>query len=435
MKRSLYNELILWKQSVHRKPMIIRGARQVGKTWLMRTFGLQEYKKCVYLNCENNIRIKNIFTEDFDIQRIISALEIESGQKITMSDTLLIFDEIQEVPEALTSLKYFQEEVPALHILAAGSLLGVAMHPNSSFPVGKVDFLDLAPLSFVEFLWAMKEDSLSDLLNNQDWTMIKAFKSRYTRLLRQYYYIGGMPEVVLRFTESKEYAKARSLQQKILFTYEQDFSKHAPRELIPRIRLVWNSIPSQLAKENKKFIYGTLKNGARAREFELAIQWLIDSGLVCKVNRVNKSGIPLMAYEDFGAFKLFLADVGLMSAMADLDVKTLLEGNAAFEEFKGSLTEQYVHQQLRVQKGLQIYYWSAESSTSEIDFLVQYEGKNIPIEVKATENLQAKSLKVFHQKYKPERSVRISMSDYREDGWLTNLPLYAAGNLSLILAD
>jgi len=434
MERIVYKELIAWKHANNRKPLFLRGARQVGKTWLMKTFGQREYKKCIYLNFENNVRLKNVFTEDFDISRIIMALEIESGERINDRDTLIIFDEIQEVPQALTSLKYFQEDAPQYNIIAAGSYLGIAMHPQTSFPVGKVDFLDIYPLTFIEFLRAMKEDKLVELIEIFDWDMIKVFKSKYINLLRQYFYIGGMPEVVNRFLLSHDYNEVRNIQNNIILTYEQDFSKHAPINEIPRLRMVWNSIPSQLAKENRKFIFGHIRQGARSKDYEVAIQWLIDTGLAHKVNRVNKPGLPLMAYKDINAYKLFLVDIGLMSAMAKLNIKILLDGNAAFEEYKGALTEQYVLQQLKSQKELNIYYWSSESSNSEIDFLIQHQTNVFPLEVKAAENLQAKSLKSFFQKYAPVTSLRTSTSDFRKETWLINIPLFAIGNLASFLS-
>jgi len=343
---------------------------------------------------------------------------------------LIIFDEIQEAEGAITSLKYFCENAPEYQIIAAGSMLGVVLHKQTSFPVGKIEFLDLYPLNFAEFLLALEQQSLLDLLKSQDWTLIKSFKEKYIHLLRQYYYIGGMPEAVLSYKTQNDFNEVRAIQKRILSAYEQDFSKHAPGEIVPRIRMLWNSIPAQLAKENKKFIYGAVKPGSRAKDYELALSWLTDCGLAYKVCRVSKPGIPLKAYEDIGAFKLFIVDVGLLGAMGDIDVRTLIEGNVIFEEFKGALTEQYVLQQLVTISDLAIYYWSAEKSLAEIDFLVQYSGKVIPIEVKAEENLQAKSLKSFCQKYAPSLAIRTSMSDFREEEWLTNLPLYAINEIT-----
>lgn len=334
-------------------------------------------------------------------------------------------DEVQEATGALTSLKYFYENAPQYHIIAAGSLLGVALSSQTSFPVGKVDFLDLYPFDFTEFLEAINQRPLAELLGKRDWTLIKTFKAKYIEALKQYYYVGGMPEAVLSFSQKTDFKEVRAIQKKILIAYEQDFSKHAPKEIVPRIRMLWNSIPAQLAKENRKFIYGLIRQGARAREYEMAMNWLLDCGLINKVNNVDKPGIPLKAYENLTVFKLFLVDVGLLSAMTDLDVKTLLEGNSIFEEFKGSLTEQYALQQLLAQKRAGIYYWSPENLKSEIDFLIQYEGQVVPIEVKAEENLKSKSLRVYCDRYNPKTAIRTSMSDFREEEWMTNLPLYA----------
>lgn len=433
MRRTALNYLREWKQRTNRKPLIIRGARQVGKTWLMKEFARTEYEKCAYVNFEDNQQLKLLFINDFDITRILLAIQVATGVRPEPGNTLIIFDEIQEAERGLTSLKYFCENAPGYHVLAAGSLLGISLHKNTSFPVGKVEFQDLYPLTFTEFLQAMGEESLVNLLQQKQWELITTFKTKYIQLLRQYYYVGGMPEVVAAFAENKNFNEVRRIQQQILDSYQQDFSKHAPTDIVPRIRMVWNSVPVQLAKENRKFIYGLIKQGARAREFELALSWLIDCGLIHKVCRVTKPAMPLKAYEDFGAFKLFLVDTGLLAAMVGLDVKTLLDGNTIFEEFKGALTEQYVLQQLVANKQVTLYYWSAEKSDAEIDFLIQHEGHIIPIEVKAEENLQAKSLRSFVQKFSPGMAIRTSMSDFREEKWLTNLPLYSIGELSVLL--
>jgi predicted AAA+ superfamily ATPase len=430
MLRTEIANLITWKNSKSRKPLIIRGARQVGKTWLMKEFGKREYEQIIYINFESSKHLISIFDMDFDIQRILTALQIETGIVCNHKNSLIIFDEIQEAPNAISSLKYFYESAPEYHIIAAGSLLGVALHKHSSFPVGKVEFLDLYPLSFTEFLIAIEQKSLVSLLEDKNWELIKSFKEKYILLLKQYYFIGGMPEVVNEFRLNKDFNKVREIQKAILNAYEQDFSKHAPTEIVPRIRMIWNSIPAQLAKENRKFIYGLIKKGARAKDYELAITWLIDCGLIHKINRISKPAIPLKAYTDLSAFKLFLVDIGLLNAMGNVDIKTLLEGNSIFEEFKGAITEQFVLQQMLCSKEFDIYYWSAEKSNAEIDFVVQYENQVIPIEVKAEENLQAKSLKIFCQKYEPNLAIRTSMSNYRKESWLTNLPLYNIYQLS-----
>lgn len=430
MKRNATSFLTAWKASATRQPLIIRGARQVGKTWVMKEFGRNQYEQCAYVNFESNAALKTLFSADFNIDRVLTAIQIETGVTVEPENTLIIFDEIQEAPGALTSLKYFQENAPEYHVISAGSLLGVALNNHTSFPVGKVEFLDMYPLDFTEFLEAMNETALVDLVRKHDWELIKTFKSRYIELLKQYYYVGGMPQPVSTFIQRKDFKEVRQIQQRILNAYEQDFSKHAPNAIVPRIRMLWNAILSQLAKENRKFIYGLIKEGARAKEYELAMSWLIDCGLIHKVNNVSKPAIPLKAYEDFSSFKLFLVDVGLLAAMAELDAGSLLEGNAMFEEFKGALTEQYVLQQLVALKVGSIHYWSPDNSRSEIDFLVQIAGNVIPIEVKASENLRAKSLQVYYQKYKPTTAIRTSMSDFRKEEWMTNLPLYAIPSLT-----
>ena len=433
MFREGIKELIKWKAGKQRKPLLIRGARQVGKTWIMKEFGKEHYENVAYINFDNNERMENLFSGNLDIPRIITALQIESGVTISAQNTLIIFDEVQEVPRALTSLKYFYENAPEYHIIAAGSLLGVALHPGTSFPVGKVDFMELYPLSFVEFLNATGNETLADLLATKDFELITSFKGKYVDLLKQYYYIGGMPEAVSTFIETNDYAKVREVQNHLLLAYEQDFSKHAPNEAVPRIRMLWISIPAQLAKENRKFVYGLIRQGARAREYELAMQWLLDCGLIYKVSRITKPDMPLMAYQDFYAFKLFVLDVGLLSAMSGLDIKSLLEGSLVFEEFKGALTEQYVLQQLITNKDLTPFYWTAERSSGEIDFVFQRGLNIIPLEVKAAENLQAKSLKSYCLRYEPKYAIRTSMSDYRQEEWLTNLPLYAINAILSIL--
>lgn len=428
MQRQLLESLIQWKGSLDRKPLIIRGARQVGKTWLLKEFGKTNYKNFAYVNFEIAKSLHSIFESGFEVDKLIMALEIETGVKIAADLTLIILDEIQECEAALTSLKYFQENANQYHIVAAGSLLGVALHKNRSFPVGKVDFLDLHPLSFLEFLDAMNEHQLLDLLQKKNWDLITGFKVKYIDLLKQYYYVGGMPEAVLTFINQKDFKKVREKQLSILAAYEQDFSKHAPNDIVPRIRLVWQSLPSQLAKENRKFIYGNLKNGARAREFELAIEWLSDAGIVHKVSRCNRPAMPLVAYAVLSDFKLYLLDVGLLAAMGNIDIQTFIAEQSLFEEFKGALAEQYVLQQLKSVEHLPIYYWTAERATAEVDFIVQFQDRIIPIEVKAAENLKAKSLKTYQQKFNPEICIRTSLSDYRKENWLINLPLYACMN-------
>ena len=432
MYRMAIEKLLKWKESKRRKPLIIEGARQVGKTWLMKEFGRQAYADTVYINFDSNSRMAELFASDLDTDRLLMGLELYAGRKINSDNTLLIFDEVQEVPRALTSLKYFYENAPQYHIVCAGSLLGIALHQGTSFPVGKVDFLKLYPLSFKEYLMAVGKERFAELLNRQDYQMIAGFRQTYTDALKHYYFVGGMPEAVQSFAENKDFNEVRAVQKRILSAYEQDFSKHAPNEMVPKIRILWNSIPSQLAKENKKFIYGLLRKGARAKEYETAIMWLSDCGLVHKVSRVNAAGIPLKAYEDLKAFKLFLVDVGLLGCMAGLHQRILLDGNDLFTEFKGALTEQYVCQQLKTIEDLGVYYYTNDRGSCEVDFIVDTGERIIPVEVKAEMNLRAKSLKVYQEKFSPEVSVRTSMSDYKKEEWLINLPLYAIEQISKI---
>lgn len=431
--RYKFEDLKKWKVSKNRKPLIIRGARQVGKTWLMQEFGKNEYEKCAYINFDNNTRMEQLFSVGFDLERIIQGLKIESGVNIEPENTLIIFDEIQETASALTSLKYFYENANEYHIIAAGSLLGVAMHAGTSFPVGKVDFLDLYPLNFFEFLKALGEDELVDLIYKNDLDLITVFSDKLKSYLKEFIFIGGMPEAVETYVNTKDFNEVRKVQEFLLNAYEQDFSKHVPNNIVPRIRQLWNNIPTQLAKENKKFIYGLVKEGARAREYEIALSWLIDCGLVYQVNRVKDCKIPLSAYQDFSAFKLYLLDVGLLCAMAKMDVKTILDGNNIFVEFKGSLAEQYVLTELKSNINSPIFYWSSDKGIAEVDYIVQIAGNNIPIEVKSGENLQSKSLKSFVQKYDTKINVRTSMTNYKKEDWLVNIPLYLIGNITNII--
>lgn len=429
MYRSAINELLQWKHKDNRKPLIIMGARQVGKTWLMKEFGRTNYDKVAYISFYNNQRMDDVFQNDFDIKRIIMNLNIEAGVTITPEDTLIILDEIQDSPKVLESLKYFCEEAPQYHVVAAGSLLGVAIHEGVSYPVGKVDLLDLYPLNFREFLYAVEEQGLADALETKDYTLIDNFSDKYLFWLKNYYYTGGMPAVVDAFRMHKDYAEVRQIQRDIVRQYEGDFGKHIDSHTLPRIRLVWDSIPMQLAKENKKFFFGQIKKGARSSEYELAIQWLVDCGLVYKVNRVNEPNMPLKAYKSMNAYKLFLLDVGLLGALSELEAESILDGNDIFVEFKGALTEQYVLQQLISDTKYTPYYYGTEKATFEQDFLVQ-RGKNIvPIEVKAGDNIRSQSLKAYCDKFHPDKAVRFSTLKYIDQGWMENIPLYAVCNL------
>ncbi|MCD7733238.1 MAG: ATP-binding protein [Oscillospiraceae bacterium] len=432
MYRSAIEKLMKWKDSKSRKPLIVEGARQVGKTWLMKEFGRVAYDETVYINFDSNSRMAELFASDLNTERLIIGIELYCGQKISPENTLLIFDEVQEVPRALSSLKYFCEDAPEYHIICAGSLLGIALHEGTSFPVGKVDFLKLYPLSFREFLMATGNERFSELLEKHDFEMATSFKQTYIDALKQYYFVGGMPEAVQSFADKRDFSEVREIQKKILTAYEQDFSKHAPVDIVPKIRMVWNSIPSQLAKENKKFVYGLVREGARAKDYETAIMWLSDCGLVHKVSRVNSAGIPLKAYEDLKAFKLYLVDVGLLGCMAGLHQSVLLDGNDMFVEFKGALTEQYVCQQLKTVDDMGVYYYTNDRGSCEIDFVVDTGEKIIPVEVKAEVNLKAKSLKTYREKFQPEISVRTSMSDYKQQDGFINLPLYAIDQIASI---
>lgn len=429
MYRMAMENLLAWKQSRRRKPLIIEGARQVGKTWLMKEFGRQAYGDTVYINFDSNARMAELFASDLDTKRLVLGLELYAGRKIDPENALLIFDEVQEVPRALAALKYFCEDAPQYHIVCAGSLLGIALHRGTSFPVGKVDFLKLYPLSFQEFLMAIGKKQFSELLDQQDFSMITSFRETYADALKQYYFVGGMPEAVESFAENQDFNEVRQIQKRILAAYEQDFSKYAPNEVVPRLRMLWNSIPAQLAKENKKFIYGLVREGARAKDYETALLWLSDCGLVHRVSRVNAPGIPLRAYEDMKAIKLFVLDVGLLGCMTGLHQRTLLDGNALFVEFKGALTEQYVCQQLKTLADLELCYYTNDRGSCEVDFVVDTGGRVMPLEVKAETNLRAKSLKTYREKFSPELAIRTSMADYRKEDGLVNLPLYAIGQI------
>lgn len=429
MYRIAIEKIKRWKESKNRKPLIIEGARQVGKTWLMKEFGKLYYSDTVYINFDSNSTMKELFDSDLNVERIILGLELYTGKKIDFNNTLLIFDEIQEVPKALSSLKYFCENAPEYHIVCAGSLLGIALHQGTSFPVGKVDFLKLYPLSFKEFLIATGNERFADLLDKQDYQMITSFKQKYIDALKTYYFVGGMPEVVQNFVLNKDYNEVRSIQKRIFLAYEQDFSKHAPNEIVPKIRMLWNNIPSQLVKENKKFIYGLVREGARAKDYETGIMWLSDCGLVHKVSRINAPNNPLKVYEDLKSFKLFVVDIGLLSCMVGLHQQVLLEKNDLFVEFKGALTEQYVCQQLKTIEDLGIYYYTNDRGSCEIDFIIDTGKQIIPVEVKAEINLKAKSLKTYQEKFTPKLSIRTAMTDFKKKETLINLPLYSIENI------
>lgn len=427
MKRYAIDILGKWKESPRRKPMIIEGARQVGKTWLVKEFAATHYKNIAYVNFEEQTFLRSLFLTDYDTDRIINAISAATHVNIIPGETLIFFDEIQEADNGVAALKYFNENAGEQHVIAAGSLLGIELHRHASFPVGKVQFMTLYPMSFFEFLDAIGENRLTGIIRNKDWTIVNTFAPKLSEYLKQYYYVGGMPEAVLAFSEDHDWEEVRDIQNEILKSYDYDFSKHAPADVVPRIRMLWNSLPAQLSKENRKFIYGLVKEGARAREYEIALQWLFDGGLIHRVNNVTAPRLPLKSYEDKSAFKIYALDVGLLAAMSGLDSSIIVEGNRIFTEFKGALTEQYVLQELLLSHDP--YYFAKKNSQLEIDFLIQKAGQVIPIEVKAEENLKARSLRQFVADNESETAYRVSMSNYRQESWLTNLPLYAVETL------
>ena len=426
MKRKIYKQLLKWKRNVDRKPLMLLGARQVGKTWIMQHFGEKEYKNVAYINCDDEPRMKQLFELDYNIDRILITIQAITGVKITPADTLIIMDEIQEVPRGLHSLKYFCEKAPEYHVMVAGSLLGVTLGKGESFPVGKVDMLTMYPMDYEEFLDATGNEGWIELLHSKDWGLIDIMKPKMTELLRQYYFVGGMPGVVSKFIENTDLQQVRTLQRDILEAYRRDISKHTSAAESTRIREVLDSLPSQLARENKKFIYGAVRKGSRAKDFELAIQWLVDAGIVYKVNRIKEPKMPLKFYEDMDVFKLFLLDCGLLACMTDASADQMLIGDNVFTEFKGAFTEQYVLQQL-LALGLKPYYWSNTKTPSEIDFIIQDSQRVIPVEVKAEENVRALSLAQFIKDNPGLKGLRISMKGYVDQEWMENIPLIAIG--------
>lgn len=424
MERTCINQLIEWKNSPRRKPLIIEGARQVGKTWLVKEFGKSHYQNCIYVNFEQEKGLQNIFEKDLNPQRIIETLQLYTNKVIRPEDSLIFFDEIQAAPSGITSLKYFYENASQYHIIAAGSLLGMSVHTGESFPVGKVNFLQMHPMSFIEFLNAIGKDQFANALIEQKWSILSPFHEELCQILKSYLIVGGMPEVVNEYAERRDYKIVQEIQHEILDSYERDFSKHAPVNELPRIRQVWESVPTQLAKENKKFIYGLLREGARAKDYELAINWICDAGLLLKTNRVTKPELPLSHYAEPDIFKLYMLDVGLLSTLSNIRPEIILEGNRIFTEYKGALTEQFVHQQMTQKKYEGVYYWTNDRSTAEVDFVIQNGNMIIPIEVKAETNVHAKSFKLFCEKYNSTSAIRTSMLPYKEESWMTNIPLY-----------
>lgn len=425
MERSIITQLKAWKQSPLRKPLILAGARQVGKTYILREFGKREYENVAYINCDNNPAVAGLFAEDYDMKRVLLVIGALTGQTITPGRTLIILDEIQELPRGLSALKYFREQAPEYHVAVAGSLLGVAMHRGESAPVGKADIIRMGPMSFVEYLMARGETQLTQILLSRDWPTIAMLHVRLTKLLREYYFVGGMPEAVSTFLKTNDANEVRRVQNDILYLYRSDMSKHVSADEATRISMVWQSIPSQLARENKKFVYGAVRKGARAKDFETAIQWLMDAGLIYKVPRVREVGMPLKFYEDLNAFKIFMLDVGLLGALSEMAPALMLMSNNVMTGSKGAFTENYVLCQLKALPDTATYYYSREDSRMEVDFVAQHQGRIIPIEVKAEENLRSKSLRAFMDRHTDLHAVRFSMSPYREQGWMTNYPLYA----------
>lgn len=425
MKRDAENTIVHWLQKKNRKPMVLLGPRQVGKTWLMKHVGRAYFESTVYINFERNQALSGIFESDFDPNRILKIIEIATGTAIVPGKTLLVFDEIQEAPKGISALKYFCEELPNLHILAAGSLLGVGVKARTSFPVGKVELLYIHPLSFREFLAACGQSELAEQIAKKQWELVSIFHEQLIERLRYYYIVGGMPEAVNAYISNNDFDEVREIQEQILMAYERDFSKHAPSDVVPRILQVWNGILPQLAKENKKFIYGLIRSGARAKEYEAAINWLLNYGLFNIVKRTSKIERPLAAFADPKAFKLYLHDVGLLSAMAQISPEVILAGDTLFKQFKGALTEQYVLQQYLAHGYHQPVYWENPDGQAEVDFIFEHNNSVIPLEVKASDNLQSKSLKVFHGKHPSLHCYRSSLAGYRSDEWLTNVPLYA----------
>jgi len=429
MKRKAEKKLLIWKDSPSRKPLLVTGARQVGKTWLMKKFGSNSFENMLYVNFEKEIPLRTLFEQDYQPTRIVKVLETYFNQSVISGKTLLIFDEIQEAKGAITSLKYFREELPEQHLIGAGSLLGIAMKNQTSFPVGQVEFLNLCPMDFDEFLRATENQRLAELIFQNDWQLLENLKTKVIELLKTYFYVGGMPEAVLTYSINQNLQEVRSIQDSILQAYEQDFSKHAPPEIIPRIRMIWNGLVGQLSKENKKFVYGLIREGARAKDFEMAINWLSDYGLIHLVHRTKKANFPLAAYSDLQAFKIYALDVGLLAAMGNINSRTLIEKEQLFTEFKGALTEQFVLQEFKSEGMKQIYYWANDTGSAEVDFLLEFENKILPIEVKASENLQSKSLKTFSSKYPDIHCFRKSLSNFRNENWMTNIPLFGVKQL------
>lgn len=435
MKRYVLDDLIKWKNSKDRKPLLLYGARQVGKTWLVEELGKKHYSDFVKIDFEKNAEICKLYDNTLDPKDILRWIETYTHKKIT-PETLIFFDEIQACPRAITSLKYFCEDAAEYYIVAAGSLLGVAIHQGVSFPVGKVDSLNIYPMTFFEFLEAIGEEAIKNELKNTESPLISSFSDKLVNLLKTYFYIGGMPEVVKKYAETSNFQDARTVQKRILSDYKEDFSNHIPNNVLPKVNLLWESIPVQLAKENKKFVYKEVSNNtARAKDYEAAISWLKDSGLIYPINRLSKPAMPISAYKEENVFKIYMSDIGLLCAKSNLDARVVLEGNRLFTEYKGALTEQFVLQELIVKKNTDIAYWANPSGKAEVDFVFQTNTKIIPIEAKAGTNLKAKSLVSYNETFKPEYLVRSSLADYKKTNNLYDIPLYMIENIESILPE
>ena len=424
MNRLIYKELIAWKNRKDHKPLIILGARQVGKTWIMRHFGKQEYQNVAYINCDDEPRAKELFIPDYDMKRILLSIQVITGEQVVPGKTLVILDEIQEVERGLHSLKYFYEKIPECHVMVAGSLLGITLRRGESFPVGKVDILNMYPLNFSEFLEATGNHELNDIICSREWKVIDMMKDKLEHLLRQYHYVGGMPDAVSKYVEHGDLKEVRREQQAIMEAYRRDISKHTTEREAIRIGQVLDSLPSQLVKENKKFIYGAVRKGARAADFELAIQWLVDAGIVHRIPKISEARMPLKFYASPDAFKMFLLDCGLLGCMAETTATDMLIDNKVFTEFKGAFAEQFVAQEL-VSMGIKPYYWSNDRTPAEIDFVIQHNSKVVPIEVKASTNVRSKSLAQFVKDNNGLKGLRLSLCPYINQEWMENVPLYA----------
>lgn len=429
MYREISNKLEKWKESNNRKPLILWGARQVGKTYSLKKFASENYENTIYISFYNNQRIANFFEQNYDVTRIITSLEIEYSTNINPKNTLIIFDEVQGAPKVVESLKYFCEEAPQYHIVCAGSLLGVALHEGVSFPVGKVDELHLYPLNFVEFLRALENQKLAEIIENNDIQNLNNHSEKYKELLKLYFAIGGMPAAVYSYSQNVSLEKVREIQRSILSQYEGDFGKHIAANQLPRTRMIWQTLPAQLAKENKKFFYGQIKKGARAKEFELALQWLVDSGLCYKIFRVNKPQAPINAYINPSHFKVFMLDVGLLSALAEMDIFAIAYRFDEMIEFKGAIAEQFVAQEFKANNLQELFYFSTEKGTFEVDFVFSEKTNVIPVEVKSGTNVASKSLHYYCDKYNPAYAIRFSLKGYNTGSVIKSIPLWAIKTL------